>query len=442
MARLTLDPVARSLEAVLRWESRLALRKHKPRITAVTGSVGKTTTKDIIAAVLDEKYVARKSPGTYNWGIYVPLAILGLPHAGTNPVLWLANVARGFGSLSRRKRADRLVLEIAAAHPGDLERVARWLVTDAVVLTRFPAVPMHLAAFDSRERLLEEKSMLLSTLKKGGVIIVNSDDPDLMRIVERDIGERRVITYGAQRQADVRGTRAEVVYDATTRRPTGMRFEVEHGDDSVSLFVPGILGSQHLYPVLAGVAAGVADGIDPAAAARAISSHAYQPGRMRIREGIRDTVVVDDSFNASPAAAERALAALEDLEVPGRKIAILGGMLELGSAARAEHLKLGERAARSADRLLVVGRDSRWIAEGAARGSMQPACIQRCQDPGEACASAEALIEPHDVILVKGSHTSGVRAVVERLTAHPSRVPPMAARGRAWSERLDFRAGS
>jgi UDP-N-acetylmuramoyl-tripeptide--D-alanyl-D-alanine ligase len=420
--------VAKLIEAVLRWEARLALWRYQPRVIAVTGSVGKTTTKDVIAAVLEAKYAVRKSPGTYNWGIYVPLAILGLSHAGNNPVSWLANVGRGFGSLSRRKYAHRLVLEIAAAHPGDLEGIARWLVTDAVVLTRFPEVPMHLAAFDSREQLLEEKSKLLSTLKKDGVILVNSDDPDLMRIVERDGGDRRMITYGVQSQADVHGSGAEVVYDAVTRRPTGMRFEVEHEEGSVSLFVPGILGSQHVYPVLAGIAAGIADGIDPAAAAHAISSHAYQPGRMRIREGIRDTLVLDDSFNASPAAAERALAALEDLEVPGRKIAILGGMLELGSAARAEHLKLGELAARSADRLLAVGPGSNWIAEGAVRGSMQEACIQRSEDPGEACASAEALIEPHDVILVKGSHVSGVRAVVERLTSPESQVSPLAGK--------------
>lgn len=421
---------AKILEAALWWESRLALRDREPRITAVTGSVGKTTTKDLIAAVLAQRYVVRKSPGNSNWGIHVPLAILGLRHARTNPLRWSSNLLRGLGSLRRRNRPHRLVLEIAAARPGDLERVGRWLRTDMVVLTRFPEVPMHLEAFESRESLLEEKSVLLSTLREGGVIVVNSDDPDLMRIVEPQRPSRRVITYGARSQAEVRGSRAQVIYDAGAHRPTGMAFEVEHGGASSSLFVPGILGSQHLYPVLAGVAAGVADGVGLATAARAISSHVFQPGRMSIREGIRETVVVDDSFNSSPASAERALAALEDLEIQGRKIAILGDMLELGSASREEHLKLGERAARSADRLLAVGRDARWIAEGAVRASMRPGGIQHCTDPGKACASAKALIEPHDVILVKGSQASGVRSMVETLTI-PER-PPVAGwvRGR------------
>ena len=420
---------AKILEAALWWESRLALRDHEPRVTAVTGSVGKTTTKDLIAAVLAQRYVVRKSPGNYNWGIHVPLAILGLRHALTNSLRWSSNLLRGFGSLRRRNRPDRLVLEIAAARPGDLERIGRWLPTDIVVLTRFPEVPMHLGAFESRERLLEEKSVLLSTLRDDGVIVVNSDDPDLMRIVERHRPSRRVITYGARNQAEVRGSRAEVVYDDGVRRPTGMSFEVEHGEESSSLFVPGILGSQHLYPVLAAVAAGAAEGIGLATAARAISSHAYQPGRMRIREGIRETVVVDDSFNSSPASAERALAALGNLEIQGRKIAILGDMLELGSASREEHLKLGEHAARSADRVLAVGRVARWIAEGAERASMRPGGIQYCTDPGKACARAKALIEPHDVILVKGSQASGVKTMVEVLTIPPER-PATAGRGR------------
>src|SRR5918996_2088615 len=135
---------AKILEAALWWESRLALRDHEPRVTAVTGSVGKTTTKDLIAAVLAQRYVVRKSPGNYNWGIHVPLAILGLRHALTNSLRWSSNLLRGFGSLRRRNRPDRLVLEIAAARPGDLERIGRWLPTDIVVLTRFPEVPMHL----------------------------------------------------------------------------------------------------------------------------------------------------------------------------------------------------------------------------------------------------------------------------------------------------------
>lgn len=195
-----------------------------------------------------------------------------------------------------------------------------------------------------------------------------------------------------------------------------MSFELEHDDEVASLSVAGVLGVHQFYPVLAGAAAGVARGIDLAAAAAAVSTHEYRPGRMRILDGIRESVIIDDSYNASPVAADQALALLESLDVAGRRIAILGDMLTLGRFAEEANFKLGRRAARACDQLLAVGRYADVIATGAIQASMHERFIHRLEDAGAACEQVERMIEPHDVVLVEGSHGVRLDGVIERIT--------------------------
>jgi len=168
---------------VLEFLARAVLRKYKPKIVAVTGSVGKTTTKDAIYTVLAENgRFVRKSEKSFNSEIGLPLTILGCANAWSNPFHWLVNFLKGlFLIIFRWTYPNILMLEIGADRPGDIERVTKWLKPNIAVLTRMGKVPVHVEYFSSPEAVRREKSFLAAAAlseKEGGKVVLNIDDPE------------------------------------------------------------------------------------------------------------------------------------------------------------------------------------------------------------------------------------------------------------------------
>jgi len=158
-------------------EASLLLRRHKPRIIAVSGSVGKTTTKDAIFAAIKNNVYARKSDKSFNSEIGVPLTVLGLPNAWNNPFFWFRNLVEGFFlACFSRSYPEVLILETGIDRPGDMEKLAHWLKPDIVVLTRLPEVPVHVEYFPSPTAVIDEKMKIVQALQPDGVFIYNSDD--------------------------------------------------------------------------------------------------------------------------------------------------------------------------------------------------------------------------------------------------------------------------
>jgi UDP-N-acetylmuramoyl-tripeptide--D-alanyl-D-alanine ligase len=171
--------------SLLTWEARMVIHRNRPFIIAVTGSVGKTTTKDAIAAVLSGtgKTTVRKSEKSFNSEIGLPLTILGLSNAWRNPFLWLMRIMQGlFIVLSPGRYPEVLVLEIGADHPGDIARVGKWLKPNVAVVTRLPDRPVHVEFFSSPEEVKKEKSELVKALRPDGVYIANADDPAVLAL--------------------------------------------------------------------------------------------------------------------------------------------------------------------------------------------------------------------------------------------------------------------
>src|SRR3989344_2082713 len=156
---------------LLRLEARAVLKKYKPKIVAVTGSVGKTSAKDAIYSVLAEGSHVRKSEKSFNSEIGLPLTILGAPNAWSNPLKWIENLFDGlFLIIFPAKYPEWLVLEVGADRPGDIKSLATWLPVDVAVITRLPEVPVHVEYFDSPEEVVEEKAALIHALKSGGTL--------------------------------------------------------------------------------------------------------------------------------------------------------------------------------------------------------------------------------------------------------------------------------
>lgn len=406
--------------AVLALEARLVLRKYKPRIIAITGSVGKTSTKDTVYAVLRTKVFVRRSAKSFNSEIGVPLTILGCEESGWGRVTaWLAIILEGLALIVFKNHYPRwLVLEVGADHPGDIKKVTRWLAPDCVVITRFGETPVHLEFFPSREALIEEKTLLAHALKPGGTLVLGADDPEVRALAGVIPDTTQVITYGFDEGLTVHARDPEILYDARAV-PIGMKANVRGITTPQTLELNGVLGRQALIAALAGIAVGHAYNVAIDAATDALGDMDFPPGRMRVLSGLNNSVLIDDSYNASPAAVAAALDTLEGVRTEGRKIAVLGDMLELGSESHTAHRHIGSRAAQVTDMLITIGVRAKEIHEAAYKAGQKKRRMRHFASSQEAAEYLKDNVADGDIILIKGSQ--GVRAehVTKALLADP-----------------------
>src|SRR3989338_8277877 len=222
---------------ILRTESRLVLLKYKPKVIAITGSVGKTSTKDAVYAVISKTFHVRKSEKSYNSEIGLPLTVLGVPNGWNNPLIWTRNIFKSLWLiLAPHKYPEWLVLEVGVGKPGDMQKTASWLRTDAVIFTAVVETPVHIEFFESREDLIKEKSSLVNTLKRDGLLLLNADDKSVLELKEKT--KNRTITFGWSPDADVRGSGESILYNEE-ETPTGFTFRVDEGGKSLPVAIEG-----------------------------------------------------------------------------------------------------------------------------------------------------------------------------------------------------------
>ncbi len=405
--------------SVLTYEAQVVLRRHQPKIIAITGSVGKTTTKDAIFSVLKNHRNTRKSEKSFNSEIGVPLSILGLPNAWDNPLLWIKNFIDGaMIAWFSASYPEVLVLEIGVDRPGDMARVAKWLKPDIIVMTRLPDVPVHVEYFGTPEAVVAEKLELLKALKPDGVFIYNHDDIKLQEVMQ-DV-RQSAVGFSRYLPSHVTASADAVIYHDDL--PVGSTFTLTHLHDSVVIKVMGSIGVQNAYTYAAAAAVALQFDIALASVPGALIDHLGPPGRMRMVSGIKGTLIIDDTYNSSPIAAEVALQSLRELRGAKRKIAVLGDMLELGQYSSREHERIGELVPTCADVLFTLGIRSRKTAEAALEHGLSEKVIFQYEDAAKAGRELQAFIQPGDIILVKGSQ--GVRAerVVEEIMATPEKA--------------------
>jgi UDP-N-acetylmuramoyl-tripeptide--D-alanyl-D-alanine ligase len=414
------------ISTTIQFEADLVLKKYKPKIIAVTGSVGKTSTKDAIFSVMSGSFHIRKSEKSFNSDIGIPLTILGCQNAWTDPLKWLSNIWKGLDLLIfTHKYPEWLVLEVGADRPGDIKSITKWLKPDIVVITAFAKIPVHVEFFKGREEIIREKKYLVEALKHDGVLIVNGDDDDAMRM--KNQSKNVSIIYGTDKMADLVASDAKVYYE-NDKKVRGMTFKVSYGENIVPVVMKGSLGMQNVYSGLAALAVGLSQKINLVKAGEALLNHDTPKGRMRIISGIKDTLIIDDTYNSSPVALNSALNTLKSLEVKERKIAVLGDMLELGKHSVEEHYAAGKIVADSADILMTVGMRSRKIVEGALDNDMSEKDIFQFDDSLEAGKALQEMISKGDTILIKGSQSMRMERTVEEIMAEPEKAGELLVR--------------
>ena len=401
---------------ILIWESRLVLKKYHPKIIAITGSVGKTSTKDAIFTVLSKFKKVRKSQKSFNSEIGLPLTILGLANAWSSPVAWLENIIKGFFIiLWKHPYPEYLILEVGVGKPGDIKKyVAPWLHPDIVVITRFPDKPVHVEFFESAEKIIEEKSALAFALKKDGVLILNHDDEKVYALHSK--ANKRTVSFGMNEHATYRATFPSCIND--NDRVGGISFKLLYNGNTFPVILPNIIGMHYVGSALAAIACATEAGCDLLTSLQEVSNYITPPGRLSLIEGINNSNIIDDTYNASPVAMEAAIEVLKELKAT-RKIAVLGDMLELGKFTEEEHRLVGENISKVVNMLIVVGPRAKFIADGALENGFKQKDIYTFDSSNTVAKFLEGIVESGDLILIKGSQGVRLERAVKAIMAHP-----------------------
>jgi UDP-N-acetylmuramoyl-tripeptide--D-alanyl-D-alanine ligase len=418
------------IQKTLRFFAKKILKKYKPRIIGITGSVGKSTAKEMIFTMLNGAGLdVRKSEKNYNNEIGIPLTIIGASGEKKNTLQWGGVL---FGAISlilfSRKYPKILVLELAVDRPGDMKYFCDFIPIEIGVLTNMGI--SHLENFGTREAILKEKSYLLRNAKKAVVYNEDSlgdklDNIDLVNI----------ITYGFEKgDFQIR----EVGYNYKQGNIlAGMIFKVSHEGKLFSGKLNSLVGRPYLYGVLSALSIAEYFDVKVTRALGYLENAVVIPGHMSLLKGIKRTTLIDDTYNSAPASLAEALNVFDEIKV-GRKIAVLGDMLELGTEEDSAHKAIGKRLAHKENVIFVaVGKRMKIAVKefekvrkksgvGVFEGDNKK--VYWFRNSIEAGKIVQKLMKQGDLILIKGSQGVRMEKVALEIMAEPNKKEKLIVR--------------
>jgi UDP-N-acetylmuramoyl-tripeptide--D-alanyl-D-alanine ligase len=367
---LQVDDGQKSLDGLARWNR----QRFAGRVVAVTGSVGKTTARNMIRAVLGTRFEGCSSPKNFNNHVGLPLSMLAI-----------------------EPEHDFAVLELAASAAGEISRLAALCQPHVGVITR--AGDAHLGGFGSIDAVAEAKSELLRAILENGWAVLAGDD---LRLRKLAAGSRaRIVWFGRSLENDLVATNVQ-------SRDGRLSFTIDNTPMSV-----GVWGRHYLAPALAAVAVGRIFGIRDSQIAEGLAQFQPPPMRCQITK-VGGATIIDDTYNASPVAMRAALELLRDFDAPGRRIVVCGDMRELGEASGPLHRKLGDEVVTlcGADLLVACGDHAHEVVAGARAAGMPQGQALACGQPEELLSRREGSLLPGDVVLIKGSRAMAMERLV------------------------------
>ncbi|MDD3940035.1 MAG: Mur ligase family protein [Candidatus Pacebacteria bacterium] len=431
---------------ILTWQALFLLKRNNPKIIAITGNLGKTSTKDSIYAALHKNLLNENgeslvlaSKKSMNSDFGVPLTILGMESGWANPFLWFKIILNGFVKMFDKFPYKYLILEIGADMPGDIKKVCEFIKPDIVVLTAFAEVPVHIEFFDNkRESLVKEKKHLVENLKNQGTFIYNLDDEDCVNIAKemegRDIFQKSFSLKNPE--ADIFAKDIKIESESVNKFVTkvaGVSGEVFlKNDDKYSVKVVDNLGQAIFYSILPAILIAEIFDVDIEKAIKDIEKNKETKGRMRLLEGVYNSTIIDDTYNSSPKALKHGIEVVKSLDIgEGKKIFVIGDMLELGDFTKQEHERIGEMLVNIADILIVSGVRAKFIGEAAIAKGMNKDNVYFASGSLEAGRKALTVLEGEiekdykagrsesesggDLVFIKGSQGARMEKVARIL---------------------------
>ena len=355
------------------------------KVVGITGSVGKTSTKEFVAAVLSMKYKVHKTLGNYNNEVGVPLTVLSMP-----------------------EDTEVAVLEMGINHFGEMHNLSRIARPDICIMTNIGQC--HLEFLGSREGILKAKSEMFDFMKEDGSVCINGDDDMLASI--KEVKGKKPVTFGLSEQCRVYAT------DIKGKGLFGSEAVIHGNGESFAVQIP-LPGEHMVYNALAAAAAGQLLGLTPEEIRDGIAAVESVSGRSHIVK-LPDKVLIDDCYNANPVSMEAAIDLL--LQADGRRVAVMGDMFELGEQEKEMHARVGKYAAeKGVECIICAGKLARCIYEGAREAAGErkdgPAAeIFYFEDRESLLEGINQILKPGDTILIKASHGMGFEKVVEQLS--------------------------
>jgi len=420
------------LHKILAYFAKKVIKKYNPLIIGVTGSVGKSSTKEAIYTVLRGKFNVRCSSKNYNNEIGLPLTIFGPLSPGKNIIGWVKMfLTVGRMLLFRTNYPEILILEMAADHPGDIKYLTNIAPPKIGVITAVGLT--HTEFFKSINAVAKEKQTLVSDLGKRDWAILNADDERVEFMSNRTSAQ--ILTFGLSKKANIRATEIkidqELLLNEGPPKIKGLLFKINYKGNIVPVFLPNVISQAQIYSILGATAVGLALGLNLIDITKTLSKHKVLPGRLTMIPGIRKTLILDDTYNSSPQAVKISLFSLDQIEIASgaRKWVVLGDMLELGKLSAQAHKETGREVSKTElDYLVVIGEEAQKIAEGAHDSGLSLSKIFSFNNTSEAGDFLESKIHEGDVILVKGSQGMHLEKIVKKLMLNPEQAKKLLVR--------------
>lgn len=406
------------LEKILAFFARSIVQKYHPTIIGITGSVGKTSTRAAVFAVVSKKYRAYTPPKNLNDKLGLPLGIIGMDSPGRRLGGWVRVLARAISLVVfQRAYPEVLVLEYGIDRVGEMDDLLAIAVPDVGILTSIGL--SHYEFFEDVETIAQEKGRLVEAVSAQGTVILNADNE--LALAQEAKSKARVITYGAGGHVSIIG-----IHEELTDRPV-LRYTAKTPSREVAVTLQA-LGTAHRNASLAAVAVAEALHIESDLVQKGLSEYKPVPGRLNVIGALRRSVLIDDTYNAAPDSTHEALALFA--RFPGvHKIAVLGDMLELGSVSDEAHQAVGAEVARIAPtHLVTVGPGGKIIAEAAMVAGYPEERVISFDSSFEAQLPVQELMRPESVVLVKGSQGMRMERISKEIMAEPMRAHELLCR--------------
>ncbi len=400
---------------LLQTEAKLILFKYKPKIITITGTVGKTSTKEAVYKVISSKFSVAKSGENYNSEFGIPLSIIGAKSGLNNFFVWIFNLFKGIKILLLKKDYPKwIILEIGVDRPDDIKKLVSWIKPDISVITALGEIPVHVEYFKDPEDLIKEKSKLVQVLTERNYAIFNGDDHVSTRLKEKI--RAQTVSYGFSEGLDLIASNYHIVFEHN--EPNGITFKVDYKGNIVPFRLYNVFGKQAVYASLAALAVGNVLDLNLVEMAESLSFCEFPPGRLKLLKGIKHSLIIDDSYNSSPLAVKIAIETFQEIPAK-RKIAVLGDMLELGKYTIEEHKKLGRLLKDIADFIFLIGPRCKFAGEEARVIGVSPKNIFEFSSSEEAKKKVQEIIKEGDLILIKGSQFMRMEKITEEIMAEP-----------------------
>jgi len=400
------------IQYILKYLAKLILWRYKPLIIGVTGSVGKTSTKEAIYTVLKKRFRVERNVFNLNTEIGMPLTIIKGKDAKRNILLWFYNFFHTLWLFIFKTKTypEILVLEMSEDAPGMIKYLVDLAQPKIGVVTTIGDPPVHLEYYKNIDELIEEISYLPQSLSFNDTIVLNADNSLVLNFKDKTIA--KVFSYGFSEDSDVKITEYKLI-NTENLENIGMNFRLEASGSFVPVRLEGVFGKGQIYALSAAAAVGISLDMNLIEISEAMKDYQIVKGRTKFIRGINNSWLLDDSYNACPDSVRVALDLFKEIPAE-RKIVVLGDMKELGINSKQAHIEIGKDIANIAQVFIAVGEEM-VFAKQIIDDKYPNVEAFWFKDSQEAKASIKKMIKKGDLVLIKGSHSMEMEKITEEL---------------------------